>query len=606
MSWQSPIWLILGLYPVMHMLIRWALANGKQSDYADAALLPWVRSLRKKKWAWCMRWRVTCFTLAWIFFAITLAGPQIAETVYYPHKDDFSEIIVVLDLSRSMTAQDILPDRLQRAKLELNDLVQRARNVKIGLVVFAARPHLFLPPTDDKAVLLHQINSLRHGLLPTDGSDLFNALVFSARQFSPDSTARYLLLVSDGETANTDATAEQVLDEFATTLSQTGTKLYALGMGTGAGAPLFASDGGWLTDQGVQVVSQLQHERLQRIATLGNGRYTTVSDSNADWQLLYDNGIGQVQINEAAGQENALVVWYLLYPWFLLPAVFFFLLAYVRSPQSGVAAMGIAPLLLIIWLSGVVFSPISEATENAEEQAFQAYTAGDYDRARLIFSRIRGIRGRLGEGSSFYRLGDYTSAIRQYTLAVLAANNDEQRASALFNLANSHYQLEDYATAVEYYGDVLRYQPELSAANLNLAFAKAQLDKIDKQPASGSARPGRGSRTTRLPQGSELGGGQLVLEEEQNEQAVLHQADEVLSKDATNLLDKGAKPVSTRRTEFSDTNWRFEATAVDQIILQSAAMEVDESELWQRLFEAEEQFPAPLDEPVTIPGTRPW
>src|SRR5690606_14940997 len=114
----------------------------------------------------------------------------------------------------------------------------------------------------------------------------------------------------------------------------------------------------------------------------------------------------------------------------------------------------------------------AEATR--ERSAFQAYAAGDYAQARQRYAAVPGFAGRMGEGSSAYRLGEFRQAVGLFTQAVLAADSDPARARALFNLANSHYRLEEYDAAVALYREVLRYAPGHAEADTNLQLALAQ------------------------------------------------------------------------------------------------------------------------------------
>ena len=214
--WQSfafrePLWLLLSLQPVVMLAITALIRHTRRDTYADAALLPWATlpanaSLTRRLYPHVF------LLLAWIAFAVALAGPRRVEKIIDTDISRATEVIVVLDLSHSMAARDVLPSRIERAKIELNHFVSHATGLRIGLVVFAAQPHLVSPPTTDKQVLQHYLSTLHTRLLPSEGSDLSAALAFAAKQLHTDvAHSRALLLVSDGEANLIDAQQTNIL-----------------------------------------------------------------------------------------------------------------------------------------------------------------------------------------------------------------------------------------------------------------------------------------------------------------------------------------------------------------------------------------------------------
>ena len=148
-QWQQPWWFLLALQPVMLWLIlRW-LAKKSQQDFADEHLLPWVKvPTHKTIWQNIIS-RDTAYFIAWIGFAMALANPQIPDTKVVDSNNANVDIMLVIDLSQSMYATDIKPSRLRRATLEAYEFLSLVKNARAGVVVYAARPHLFVPLTND-------------------------------------------------------------------------------------------------------------------------------------------------------------------------------------------------------------------------------------------------------------------------------------------------------------------------------------------------------------------------------------------------------------------------------------------------------------------------
>lgn len=603
-TWREPTWFVIALYPWLQWTVHGFLQRSHNTIYAELSLLPWARGHGMGRLQPQQLWRYVLLALAWLLFAMALAGPRLVETGYTPSQESSAEIVLVLDVSRSMSARDVAPDRLQRARLELDDLITRLQRIKTGLVVYAARPHLLLPPTEDKAVLRHGLQVVRHGLLPTEGSDLEAAIAFAAQQFSETATTRTLLLVTDGEIPQEQARAETRLEDMVTRLVQQGIALYALGMGSVEGAAL-ASPTGWLEYQGQPVVSRLHEDRLRHLATLGNGTYARVADTDEEWEALYERKLRFLTTTDASQRDDSLIIWRELYVWCLLPATLLLLLAYL-NPRP-VSAAGLPLLLLLLFSPGSLLHapPAQAADESWQPSAYQAYGNRDWAEARQLYARITGYIGRMGEGSSAYQLAQYRDAAQLFTQAVLDADNDADRAQALFNLANSHYRLEDYAAAQALYREVLRYEPDHHAAHNNLDFALAMLKRqTGDDEVADTARPGRGPRSISLAEGTDVADGALSLENADASGPATMGSEPPAPGLIQDLLH--SRPASRQVAATKDTDWYYAATTTSQIVLKTQALKMDQSLLWQRLFEAEEGFPAPVATPRELPEIPPW
>lgn len=602
--WREPLWLWLALLPWLQWLLAAFRGRGRGRGYADPELMAWALARPGPR----RPGRAALFALAWLAFAMALAGPRVAQRAYGGKAAAAAQLMVVLDMSRAMTARDVAPSRLELAKLKLDGLLARAERLRIGLVVYAGTPHLMARPTLDKAVLLHDLRLLRYGLLPTAGSDLARAIGFAARHFAPGDSARALLLVTNGGMAANGAAAGARLEDAVRRAARQGIAVYALGLGTRQGAPLRGANGAWLSYRGKAVVSRLHEERLRTLAALGHGRYATARLSDADWRALYGHGIARLRPALGAGRGGGLIVWHELFGWCLLPGVLFLALAYLEPRRA--APWGASPLL---WGAGLVLAaalapPPAQASSSAwRREAFAAYGRGAYREAQRDYARVAGYAGRMGEGGSAYRLGAYREAARFFAQAVLAADSDAQRARALFNLADSRYRLGDYGAAAELYRQVLRYDPHDRAARSNLRFAIAMLKRARESRGGGGGGQGRGPRSTREPDGTPVTGGSLSLDTRDRAKrpsthgptAARPAAGGGSGADfATAAGPRSAAPAGPAR--------RYAPTSPRQIQLKADALDVDQGLLWQRIFARDAGFPAPPAKPRRLPGVLPW
>jgi len=608
--WRDGLWLWLAISPWLLWVLQMLLGRSHEGEYADSHLLPWARASIVSRLELKRYWRHAVLALAWLLFAVAMAGPRIAITEVRQDRQHDTQVMVVLDVSRSMTARDVAPGRLERAKLELEDLIAREQRLRIGLVVYAARPHLMIPPTFDKSVLRHGLQAVRNSLLPTEGSNLPAAIEFAARHFDSDQAARVLLLVTDGEIPADDSASDAKLSDSVSLLAQQGIAVYALGIGTLEGAPIQTPEGDWLSYQNKAVVSSLQEDRLRNLTRLSNGHYTAVSDTDADWQKLYDQNIRYLHAAGSSPSDSDMTEWHELFGWFLVPAVLLLLLTCVewqRGSARGITGVWFAGLLV----SAVVPVPSAQAfSESWQQQAYHAYSNESYLEARQAYAKVTGFDGRMGEGSSAYRLGQFQEAVQLFTQAVLDAENDLQRARAVFNLANSRYQLGDFEAAAALYQEALRYDPADRASQLNLKFALAKIkQKTDDAKNGGddaANRSGRGPRNARAVDGTEVGSGSSVsIDERDDAESPSVSIADIQPLSAAALLQQ-SRPAVEQATTFTDPSWQYEKTSPERIVRQATSLKVDNSILWKRIFESEEGFPAPVDTPRELPDMPPW
>ncbi len=213
--------------------------------------------------------------LLWLglaFGIVALARPQwgrIEEPVY----DQSREIVIALDLSRSMLAPDVRPSRLERARLLIQGLLDGLRGERVGLVVFAGTAFLQVPLSADYEVLNEFLPSLSPAFMPVGGTN-YDAMLHAALDaFSASSAAdRYLIVLSDGESEDDD------WHGLVSELHQKNIRVIGLGVGTAQGAFIPAEGGSYMKDErGAVVLSKLNSSTLQELATVTDGVYTDAS-----------------------------------------------------------------------------------------------------------------------------------------------------------------------------------------------------------------------------------------------------------------------------------------------------------------------------------------
>ena len=601
---REPLWLLLSIVPVVIFLYDSAIKRIKKDDYADTHLQAWAisnNSLQRK----IKIKNIFLLFASWFLLCVALAGPRLAEITYNTSNIEQNEVFLLIDLSRSMSARDTIPNRIERAKLESIDFINQSKDIRIGIVVFAGRPHLLSPPTNDKAVLKHYINTLQTDLLPTEGSNISDALNFTLKFISKDKkSSAAIVLISDGEEYYTSEQKTHI-DNSLQQFKERNIRIYVLGIGTDIGKSILTKESGWLTYDNNTVESRINEENLKYIAHSTNGIYALYDDQNSDWDNLYHNGLALDNIKNNTSEDKTLIVWHELYHWFLMSGLLTLALLIVHKKPT--IAVKNAVIVLAVGFYGLHVKP-AHANESDLKQAYDLYTQGQYQKAKQIFAQHPGYQARIAEASSAYNIENYQNAGLLFTQAFLDANTDKQRGIALFNLANCYYQLENYAVAEQIYNDVLQYSPNLTQAKNNATYAAALKRKQEKKAAEYKrASTGTGPSSAKVEDGTDVGDARVSIDgsDDKNNTALPMLYDENDPLSVSISVDNASTATSDLET-FNDTSWTYTATTAAEARRAISQLYVDESILWKRIYEAEEGFPAPVETPHALPEVKPW
>ena len=259
------LWLLL-LVPLIPALYAVALAFRKRRirRFGDPKMVAHLMPHYSRAKGWV---RIILFTLAFFFFVIGLSRPQIGAKLS-ERQTKGAEIMICLDVSNSMLAQDYTPCRLERAKLAISSLVDKLHDDRIGLIIFAGSSFVQLPVTTDYVSAKMFLSSIDAGSVPVQGTAIGDAIHTAMKSFSAQSEkSRVIILISDGENHEDDAVAA------AKEAAQAGIRIYTVGVGSAAGQPIPVY-GELLRDKdGNIVVTHLDEKTLRQIAEAGGGAY---------------------------------------------------------------------------------------------------------------------------------------------------------------------------------------------------------------------------------------------------------------------------------------------------------------------------------------------
>ena len=613
--WREPLWLLLSLQPIIIFLLKKFIQKNNISLYVEKNLQPWVVFPARYTLSKQIFSKNSAYLLAWLLFSIALAGPR--TPLSQADKEQFygANIMMVVDLSRSMKAMDIKPNRLLRAKTEIYEFLEKAKDHRIGITVFSARPHLLTPLTSDHAVLQTYIESLDKLRFPTMGSNPVDAILFAQNELKNIKGKSAIILLSDGDFS--EITRAQIKQ-----LKKENIPLYILGIGTPEGEAIPLDDGSWLKNKQQYVVSKMNRERLNYLAVQLKGTFSPLYDDNSDWDILYKQGIVRHNIaTNIDGKQQ--VLWDEHFTWFLILSILLFLFS-LSSYRIHVAKnIAIFPLTCII-LFLITEKDVSalEMGKMNEQLAYRAYMEGDYSHAEKYYKIItdnRTYHSYLGQANSLYKMGHYQEAIQQFTFAILNAKNDTQRANALYNLGNNYFRTGNYSLAINTYKDVLRYQPKNKACLHNLKVSKILKENIEQRLKEEEriislSRQGRGSQSSSVAEGTEINENTSVsLGDDINTPGTnipLPELPDVNEDVVKKLILSGLKNIKLAEQSHVSNQHSEAQRSININTIQAQqqlnAMSDLQHLLWKRLFEIEEGFPAPVDKPRIIPGVNPW
>lgn len=212
--------------------------------------------------------RLSLFAIAFMFFILGISRPQMGA-ILKEHKTRGAEVMVVLDVSNSMLAQDYSPNRLERAKLAISRMVDKLRDDRIGLIVFAGNSFVQLPITTDYVSAKMFLSSISTESVPIQGTAMGEAISTALRSFSAQSDkSRAIIVITDGENHEDDPVAA------ARQAAELGVRVFTIGVGSPQGTMIPMGDGQYLEDRdGNPVVTRLDDKVLQEVAEAGKGLY---------------------------------------------------------------------------------------------------------------------------------------------------------------------------------------------------------------------------------------------------------------------------------------------------------------------------------------------
>ena len=448
-----PHWFI-ALLPLALLLWFLFFRKGAQSNWetvVDERLLPHLLS---KGAPGTRRAALLLSASGGLLGILALAGP-VWEKLPQPVFIAQEALVIALDLTRSMDANDVSPSRLERARYKISDLLDQRQEGQTALLVYAGDAFTVTPLTDDVATIRSQLNALETSIMPAPGNRTDKAITLALDLLRQGGMGHgHILLITDE--VNPDIAGAGVAR-----LRGEGYRLSVLGVGTRHGAPVLLPDGGFLQGQdGAIVIPVLAEDDLRELAGAGGGMYVRVSKDDADVGRLNRFFADAQPQGEQAGAEITADVWREQGPWLVLCLLPLAALLFRRGYVLG--------LLLLLPMTDTAHAlDWEQLWLRKDQQGQRAMVAQDYTGAVELFD------DPAWKAAAQHRAGDYQGAVDSLT------PRDDAQSS--YNRGNALARLGRYPEAIAAYQHTLAEQPEHADAKFNKELLEQALKQQQQQ-----------------------------------------------------------------------------------------------------------------------------
>jgi Ca-activated chloride channel homolog len=505
MSFGAPQWLWgLLLIPLLIALFIRSERRGfkRLQEFVSARLLPQLAGTVNRPR------RILRFALQLLGLAlaiISLAQPRWGYT-FEDVKRKGLDLLIAVDTSRSMLSNDVQPNRLDRVKLAIQDLITQLQGDRVGLIAFAGRAFLQAPLTIDYDAVVEALNDLDTKTIPEGGTNISSAITLATQSFGKSAMGnRVLVIFTDGEELSGDAvkTAKEAADA--------GVRIFTVGVGTPQGSliPVTGDDGqtSFVKDSSGQVVkSKLDDKRLREIAQATEGFYLHLENGPRTMQQIQNEGLAKMQAAEMDVRLSRRPIE--RYEWPLGAALIALALsilvperkrvrqkAYAAEPAhragrqlTGAAAQTTAAAALLVMLL--------PSSAFATAPGIDAYRSGKFEDAYGQFQQTLKTHPesraedklQFDSGAAAYKLKDYTKAMESFSQALLSRDIGLQ-SKGHYNLGNTLYQrgeaqnsddkkLSDWTNALDHYEQTLKLDPQNKEAKDNYDYVKRKIEEL--------------------------------------------------------------------------------------------------------------------------------
>ena len=432
MSLLYPIFIYLML-PLTLILFYFIMTGSKESFSAFEKEV--LDRLRHEKKSLSKNARYTLFLISFIFMTIALAQPVIKEGEVVVEAKS-ADILVGIDISDSMKAEDRYPNRLEFAKTKAIELIKTAPHNRIGVLAFAKHDYIVSPLSFDHSSVAFLLSKVNTKNITEKGTRL-DSMLRSAISMLEHADMKNLLLFTDG--GDSDDFSKEI--ELA---KENGLRLFIIGVGTSKGSPVRSEEGGFVKENGNILISKL-NSKIQDLATQTSGVYieSVLGEDDIKAMLKEIESITE----KSTLKEETIPQYIQLFYYPLALALFFLFLAFASLPQSMAKNLS----LLILLMFGFEDARAGLLDFQKLHEAKEAYVNEDYAKSASVYEdfAIDSPEAVYNLANSLYKKEDYERALKVYDK--VSTENSEFKAKALYNSGNTHVKLQRYEEALKAY-----------------------------------------------------------------------------------------------------------------------------------------------------------
>lgn len=474
---EDPAYLyLLVLVPILALIRFYSYRNQKKRlrKFGDPNLLkelmPDVSRWRPSVKFWLLEAALT-------LMIVMLARPQMGTRISHEKRTGI-ETIIAMDISNSMLAEDVVPSRLERSKMMVENLVDNFTNDKIGLIVFAGDAFVQLPITSDYVSAKMFLSSIDPSMIQTQGTDIATAISMATHSFTPEENiGKAIIIITDGEDHEGGAT------EAAEEAKKLGMRVYVLGVGSVKGSPIpVPGTGDYMRDNtGEVVMSALNEQMCREVAQAGGGAYIHV-ENNSSAQRQLDEELDKLEKRETEStiysdyDEQFQAVGILALLLLLIEICIFDRKNPLLKNLSLFGNKKQATALLVLMFA------LSASAQDARQyirNGNKLYRAGDYVKAEVAYSKA--VAKDSLNPQAAYNLGNTlmmqqkdSSAIVQYQKAARLEKNPLRLSQSFHNIGVICQKKQLFAEAIEAYKQSLRLNPNDDETRYNLVLCQRQ------------------------------------------------------------------------------------------------------------------------------------
>lgn len=473
---ENPEYLyLLALIPVL-AVIRFFLVRGRKRKLRKFGDLALLRQLSPDVSRWRPAAKFWLLQAALALIIVMVARPQMGTKVSNEKRTGI-EAVIVMDISNSMRSEDVEPSRLTRAKMMVENLVDKFTDDKIALVVFAGDAFVQLPITSDYVSAKMFLSDIDPSMIASQGTDIAHAIDLASHSFTQqEGVGKAIIVITDGEDHEGGAI------ESAKAANKKGQRVFVLGIGSPKGSPVPDGQGGYMKDNtGNTVMSALNEDMCKQVAQAGGGAYIHV-DNNSNAQEQLDNEVSKMSKKEfestiySAYDEQFQAVGIIV----LLLLIFEVCLIERKNPlMKNVSLFGKKKVAAIAALMAISGMAMAQTDRQYIRQGNKQFRNGNYAEAEVAYRKSveknpRNAQAVFNLGNALLAQKKDSAAVEQFEQAAKIETNPQRKAMAYHNMGVVCQSHQMYGEAVEAYKEALRLQPKDDETRYNLELCKRQ------------------------------------------------------------------------------------------------------------------------------------